>query len=283
MIKRLVISAAVMLTTIAASAQNRYTPITPIPLGDTLLTLPTSHIPSEGTWEVKFTHRFNQSIDQGNGSDRVHSLWGLDSNADVALGLSYTPHRDLEFSLMRSNALDDIEIAAKYIVVQQAAAIPIALAVRGGADWRTEQNLRDRTSFFAQLILSRQLGSRAEVFVLPTYVTNAGRVVSGSSSQAMFDHASNVPFGVAVQIHPGLSVVGELIPKNRDLPDATSGDFAWALGLKRAIGGHYFEVLLTNSNSTMADQYVTTTYQGAGLNRGDLHLGFNIERRFGRR
>jgi len=283
MIKRLVISAAVMLTTIAASAQNRYTPITPIPLGDTLLTLPTSHIPSEGTWEVKFTHRFNQSIDQGNGSDRVHSLWGLDSNADVALGLSYTPHRDLEFSLMRSNALDDIEIAAKYIVVQQAAAIPIALAVRGGADWRTEQNLRDRTSFFAQLILSRQIGSRAEVFVLPTYVTNAGRVVSGSSSQAMFDHASNVPFGVAVQMRPGLSVVGELIPKNRDLPDATSGDFAWALGLKRAIGGHYFEVLLTNSNSTMADQYVTTTYQGAGLNRGDLHLGFNIERRFGRR
>src|SRR6266852_4844351 len=59
---------------------NRYTPIATIPLGDSLLSLPTSHIPSEGTWEVKFTHRFNQSLDQGNASDRIHSLFGLDSN-----------------------------------------------------------------------------------------------------------------------------------------------------------------------------------------------------------
>jgi len=283
MIKTIACAGAAMLIALTAAAQNRYTPIAPIPLGDTLLTLPTSHIPSEGTWEVKFTHRFNQSIDQGSGSDRVHTLFGLDSNADVALGLSYAPHPDLQFSFMRSNALDDIELAAKYIVVQQAAAIPFALAVRGGADWRTEQNLKDRTSFFAQLIISRQLGNRAEIFALPTFVTNAGRAVSGSSSQALFDHATNVPVGIAIMVRPALSIVGELIPKNRDLPDSTRGDFGWALGLKRAIGGHYFEIMLTNSNSTMADQYVTTTYQGAGLDRGDLHLGFNIERRFGRR
>src|SRR5713226_8996989 len=81
-----------------ARAQQQYLPITPLPLGDTLLTLPTSHIPAEGTWEVKFTHRFNQSLDQGNFSDRVHSLYGLDSNADVGLGLSYAPRRDLQLS-----------------------------------------------------------------------------------------------------------------------------------------------------------------------------------------
>ncbi|MCU1230387.1 MAG: hypothetical protein JWO97_3271 [Acidobacteria bacterium] len=283
MIKTIACAAAAMLIALTATAQDRYTPIAPIPLGDTLLTLPTSHIPSEGTWEVKFTHRFNQSIDQGSGSDRIHTLFGLDSNADVALGLSYAPHPDLQFSFMRSNALDDIELAAKYIVVQQAAAIPFALAVRGGADWRTEQNLKDRTSFFAQVIISRQLGTRAEIFALPTFVTNAGRAVSGTSSQALFAHATNVPVGIAVMVRPALSIVGELIPKNRDLPSSTKGDFGWALGLKRAIGGHYFEIMLTNSNSTMADQYVTTTYQGAGLDRGDLHLGFNIERRFGRR
>jgi hypothetical protein len=283
MIKTIACAGAAMLIALTAAAQNRYTPIAPIPLGDTLLTLPTSHIPSEGTWEVKFTHRFNQSIDQGSGSDRIHTLFGLDSNADVALGLSYAPHPDLQFSFVRSNALDDIELAAKYIVVQQAAAIPFALAVRGGADWRTEQNLKDRTSFFAQLIISRQLGNRAEIFALPTFVTNAGRAVSGSSSQALFDHATNMPVGIAIMVRPALSIVGEFIPKNRDLPDSTRGDFGWALGLKRAIGGHYFEIMLTNSNSTMADQYVTTTYQGGGLDRGDLHLGFNIERRFGRR
>src|ERR1043165_3287389 len=89
---------------------NAYTPSPQIPLGDALFSLPTSHIPSTGTWEIKFTHRFNQSLDQGNASDRIHSLFGLDSNADVGIGLSYSPHRDLQFSFVRSNVLDDIEL-----------------------------------------------------------------------------------------------------------------------------------------------------------------------------
>jgi hypothetical protein len=51
--------------------------------------------------------------------------------------------------------------------------------------------------------------------------------------------------------------------------------------MKRVIGGHYFELLISNSNATHVDQYVTSTYQGSPLKRSDLHFGFNIERRFG--
>ncbi|MDP9360456.1 MAG: DUF5777 family beta-barrel protein, partial [Acidobacteriota bacterium] len=248
-----------------------------------LLTLPTSHIPTEGTWEIKFTHRFNQSLDHGSFSDRVHSLWGLDSNADVGIGFSYVISRDLQATFMRSNASDDIETSLKYVVVQQAQAVPFSLAVRGGMDWRTERDIVDRTSFFAQVVISRQFGGHAEVFLIPTLVTNAGRAVNGSSSVALFRQAFNVPIGAAVMIRPGLSVVAELTPKNRDLPSSMKGgDFGWALGLKRAIGGHYFEILLTNTNATHADQYVTSTYMGSPLNKSDIHLGFNIERRFGR-
>lgn len=264
------------------SASNSATPQKQIPLGDTLLSLPTSHIPGTGSWEVKFTHRFNQSINRGSLSDQVHSLFGLDSNADVAIGGSYALRQDLEVSLLRSNALDDIELGAKYLVMQQAPALPVSVALRGGLDWRTQQDLRDRTSLFAQAIVSRSIGTRVEVFAIPTIVTNAGRAVTGQTSTALFRHATNVPLGAAYQLHDGLSVIGELIPENRDLPDQMHSSFAWAVGLKRAIGGHYFEILLTNSNATHVDQYVTSTYVGAPLNRGDIHLGFNIERRFGR-
>jgi hypothetical protein len=272
----------VALPLFAQDAPSPSTPTAPIPLGDALLSLPTSHIPSTGTWEIKFTHRFNQSIDQGNASDRIHSLFGLDSNADVGIGLSYAPRRDLQFSFVRSNTLDDIELAAKYVVVQQAPALPFSVAVRAGGDWRTEKDLSDRSSVFGQLVLSHQFGHKAEIFAIPTYVTNAGREVSGTTSGALFKHAFNVPIGAAIMIKPALSIVGEIVPKNHDLPNTIHADFGWALGLKRAIGGHYFEILLTNNNATHVDQYVTSTYQGSGLNRGDLHLGFNIERRFGK-
>ncbi len=271
-----------LLLAATASADDRFTPVTPIPLGDILLSLPTSHIPSEGTWEVKFTHRFNQSVDQGNGSNRIHSLFGLDSNADVGIGFSYAPRRDVQLSFYRSNVLDDIELALKYVVVQQAPAIPISLALRGGTDWRTESNLKDRTSVFVQAILAHQFGRRVEIFAVPTFATNAGRANNGTDSVALFKRASNVQLGGAVMLTPALSLVGEVIPKNHDLPSTIRTSIGWAGGLKRAIGGHYFEILLTNCNATHVDQYVTSTYQGNGLRSSDVHIGFNIERRFGK-
>jgi hypothetical protein len=260
--------------------QDPFKPIGKLPVGDTILSLPSPHMPSQGTWEVRFSHRFNQSLSHGSAADQVHSLFGLDTNADVVFGVSYALRRDLQVSAARSNTNDTIEAAAKYVFLQQARSVPLNVTFRGGADWRTERNVGDRSSLFAQAILSRRAG-KVEVFALPTFVTNAGRAVHGTGSGALFGHAFNVPVGAAYFFRPPLAVVAELVPPNGDLPASVKGDFGWALGIKRAIGGHWFEVLLTNSQATMADQYVTTTFQGSGLDASDLKLGFNIERRFG--
>lgn len=284
MIKRALLVCALVVYSASLAAQtDPYKPITRLPLGDWLLTLPSPSMPARGTWEVRFTHRFNQSLDQGGFSDQVHSLFGLDTNADVVFGLSYALRRDLQLSVMRSNTNDTLETAAKFVVLQQAKKMPLNLSLRGGVDWRIEKNLGDRTSFFAQAIVSRQFGKKAEVFLLPTIATKAGRAVSGTSSGALFKNAFNVPVGVAVALRPGLSVVAELVPPNRDLPDEMNADLGWALGIKRQLGGHWFEILITNSQASSADQYVTSTFQGTPLDSGDIHLGFNIERRFGRR
>ncbi len=274
---------AAALPLFAFAQEDPYKPLTRLPVGDQLLTLPSTHMASQGTWEMKFTHRFNQSLSQGSFSDQVHSLFGLDTNADVTFGLSYALRRNLQLSLARSNTNDTIEAAAKYVVLQQAPAVPLTLAFRGGADWRTERGLGDRNTFFAQALLSRRVGSRAEIFALPTFATNAGRAASADESVALFEHAFNVPLGFVWFTRPTLAVVAEVIPPQGDLPDDLESDFGWSIGIKRAIGGHWFEILLTNSQATTADQYVTGTFQGTGLDAGDVKLGFNIERRFGGR
>lgn len=260
-----------------------YKPIGKVPMGDVFLSLPSPNIPAQGTFEVRFSHRFNQSLDEGSLSDRAHDLFGLDSNADVTFGVGYTPRRDLQLSIARSNTNDTFELAAKWVVLQQAPSVPVSVSLRGGADWRTAEDLNDRTSVFAQAIVTKQFGRKVEIFAIPTIATNAGRAVDGDTSAAMFDYAFNVPVGIAYMIRPPLAVVAEIVPPNRDLPDGTDADLGWSIGLKRAIGGHWFEILLTNSQSTMVDQYVTTTFQGSPLNSGDIRLGFNIERRFGGR
>jgi hypothetical protein len=275
---KLAVAGCLLLLAAGAFAQNQYTPMQPIPVGDILLTLPSSHMADAHTWEVRFSHRFNQSVD-GNG---IHSLFGLDSGANVGLGLSYVPVRDLELALVRQSTLETYEGSLKYALMQQARAIPFSAAIRVGGDYRNARDLQDRASYFAQAIVSRQFGSRLDIYAVPTFATKAGRVVSGNASVALFDHAFNVPVGALVQIMPGLSLVGELTPKNHDLPSDIKSDIGWAVGIKRAIGGHLFEVLLTNSNGMTTDQYVTSTYNGAALRSRDKRLGFNIERRWGK-
>ena len=70
---------------------------------------------------------------------------------------------------------------------------------------------------------------------------------------------------------------------DEDLPDDVDSVTGWSLGLKYNVGAHWFEVLVTNNQSTLTDQLVTSTYQGEALRPHDMHLGFNIERRFGHR
>ncbi|HEY0140157.1 MAG TPA: DUF5777 family beta-barrel protein [Thermoanaerobaculia bacterium] len=256
----------------------------PLPLGDWLLSLPNGRIPERGLWEVKFAHRFNQSLSQGSFADQVHSLFGLDTNADVVFGASYALRPDLQVGLFRSNTNDTLEGAVKYVAFEQSATMPVTLAVRGGVDWRTERDLGDRTSFFAQAIVSRQFGRRAEIFLHPTIVTNAGRAVTVDGSGALFENAFNVPISAAIRTRGSLFVVAELIPPQGDLPKEMDGsDLGWSIGIKRAIGLHWFEILLTNNQATLTDQYVTSTFQGTGFDADDVRLGFNIERRFGRR
>ncbi|HYR28196.1 MAG TPA: DUF5777 family beta-barrel protein [Thermoanaerobaculia bacterium] len=284
MIKR-ALACALLVAAPLFAQEDPYRPLSKLPLGGTLLSLPSPQIPAQGAWEVKFTHRFNQSLAEGSLEDQWHSLFGLDSNADVVFGASWTLRPDTEFSLARSNTNDTVEGAVKYVVFQQAASVPASVTVRGGVDWRTERNLDDRTSLFVQGIVSRQFGGgKAEVFLLPTFVTKAGRAVTGDVSYALFENAFNVPIAFAYRIKPPLMVIAELIPPNGDLPDEMDGaDIGWSLGIKRAIGGHWFEVLLTNNQGTLTDQYVSSTFQGSGFDADDVKLGFNIERRFGRR
>jgi len=271
--RAIMVSALALITffssSLGAQSQN-YTPLTPLPLGDAVLNLPTPHVLAPGTWEVKFTHRFLQPVN-GENSD-VHSFWGLDGSADVGIGLAYAPFRDFQFSVIRTSAQDDYEIAGKYMLLRQAPDFPLSASFRTGIDWRTERGLEDRVSPFGQLILSKQFARRLEVFAVPTYVGNA----------TPFDHAFNVPFGFAWSMRPGLLLSVEIIPPNSNLPDDIDSDLGWSIGLKRALGGHYFEVMLSDTLGTHVDHYGTSSFGGLGIDGSNIFLGFNIERRFGR-
>jgi len=254
------------IATLIASTAAAQTEMLPLRLDDSLLNLPTARVLALKTWELRFTHRFSEPINRGD----AHSLWGLDSSADVGIGLAWAPFKNMDVSLFRNNVQDDVEGALKYAFLKQSAGAPFSLASRTGFDWRTERGLNDRFSLFAQGIVSYQVRRNLEIFVVPTYVSNA----------AVFNNAFNVPVGVAYALRPYLNLIAEVIPQNQDLPSGVKAGVGWSVGLERAIGGHFFEVVLTDTRATHVDQYTTGAFLG-GIRESDIHLGFNVERRFG--
>src|SRR4051812_2064223 len=89
------------------AAQDPYEPVRRDALGTRLIDMPTPYTVRDHSPEVLFIRRFQQAIQDGD----KHNLWGLDSGADIGLGLAWglTPHLDV--ALLRSSFQEDYELA----------------------------------------------------------------------------------------------------------------------------------------------------------------------------
>jgi hypothetical protein len=85
------------------------------PLGARLINLPTPFPVRSHALEVMFLHRFQQAVQDGDS----HNLWGLDSGADVGLGIAWGISPRFDVALLRSSFQEDYELSGKALVVEQ--------------------------------------------------------------------------------------------------------------------------------------------------------------------
>jgi hypothetical protein len=213
--------------------------------------------------EVLFTHRFQQAIQDGDS----HNLWGLDSGADVGIGLAWGATPRLDLSLYRASFQEDFELAGKFLVFEQSGRLPLTLAARAGVDHLRRPSVEDPTRPFAQLLLARKLAPGVNLLVSPSWSRDTPRL----------RNAFNVPVGLTFPLPGEDSLIEiEYIPANRDLDDSEA---AWHVALSRKVGGHIFEVVLGDSRATTVDQMLGGDFAG-GFRTRDVRLGFNIIRDF---
>jgi hypothetical protein len=245
-------------------APGPYEPVKRDSLGTRLINVPTPYTVGAKTLEVIFTHRFHQAINQG-GS--FSNLWGMDSGADTGLGAAWGFTRNSEVSLYRSSFQENFELAGKFMVLEQAARVPLSLAVRAGVDRLEREGVEDPTRPFVQVLLSRRLRPGMNFLLSPSYVRDTPRLRD----------AFNVPVGFTFGLPGGGLVELEYIPENHDLEEESRQ--AWHAAFSKAVGGHIFELVFGNSRATTVDQYVGGD-SAAGFETGDIRLGFNIIRYF---
>ncbi len=227
-----------------------------------LVNFPT-HLPvGRGRLQVVFTHRFTQSVADAGGRE----LFGLDSSADVGIGLDLGLARNLEVSLYRSSFFKQVEAAAKLTLARQEGGVPVGLAVRVGAGYRAARGVEERWVGFAQVVVARQLSQAWDIYLVPSF----------ASDTPTLRRAANVGLGTAWHLPRDWDVQVEVMPANRDAPE---GATAWALGVVKRVPGHEFLIFFGNSRATTVDLLAGTDLPG-GDSTGDVRLGFNITRRF---
>jgi len=229
--------------------------------GTRVINLPTHLTVGASTLELLFTHRFSQTVDDAGGTD----LFGLDSAADVGIGLSLGLTPNFQVELYRSSFFKQLEGAAKLTVVEQGS-FPLGLAVRVGADYRGARGVAERWSYFVQAIAARSFGDRVDLFVVPMF----------ASDTPTLSDAANLGLGAAVHLQRRWDVAVEVVPENCD---AVGGEWAWGLGLVKRVPGHEFLIYAGNSRATTTDLLVGSDLPG-GFRSGDVRLGFNLVRRF---
>lgn len=252
--------AALVLASVPALASAQ--PVALPELTDRVVNLPTHLTIGASTMQLLFTHRFAVSV-QDAGSD---DLLGLDTGADIGIGVDVGLGRAWQASIYRTSFYDEIEGSAKWTALRQGTSSPVGLAVRAGADWRGADGVDERWSAFAQAIVARRLGNSFDLFLVPSY----------ASDTPSLTNAFNVGIAASFHLPRRWDVSVEVVPENRD---ADEGELAWALGVVKRVRGHEFLVYLGNSRATTTDLIVGTDFPG-GYETSDVRLGFNLARRF---
>jgi hypothetical protein len=232
------------------------------PLDSRLLNLPTLWTVGASTLEVLFLHRFTATVQQAGGEN----LYGLDSPADVGLGLALGLGSRGQLELYRSNFWKEVELAGKWIAIPLTATHPWGFTLRGGGVYRGAFHLQPRWSAVFQGIVGLRPRPAWELALLGGW----------ASDTPTLRRAANLALQAVYSLPRRWRLQGEVIAAN---PKSSHGKLAWALGVTKSVPGHSFTLYLGNSRATTSDLWVGSDFPG-GLPQGQFRLGFNLVRRF---
>jgi hypothetical protein len=238
---------------------------TPAFWGTHLISLPTATTPDKGDVLLRISHRFSDPVDTG-----FDNFFGLDSFANILFAVGYGITDRLTVSIGRARFDREFEFAADWLAAEQGktGGLPFSLALHGGVDLVTESS-PDEAKIFAALSLSRQFTRRLSVLVVPALATNANHWDLEPES------TFSLGLGARYMIFKGFSVTAEWVPVLAGYGDVEGG---WGLGIEQKIGGHVFQVFVTNAFGLTTAQVLP----GGDLRLGDFdfRIGFNIFRTF---
>jgi len=288
----------------APPAENKSNPGAYQPGDDLVFSVPTGRRLDRHGFYINFTHRFPYSA-AFSGEARGAILLGLDDISVSSFGFRFGVTSKLSVAAYRSPSLigRPIELMAAYNLLDEKDHQPFNAAVRFSVDGQDNFS-RNFTSNF-ELIVSRSITHRAQVYVVPT-VSIHNRPLMGSTgavtdplpyqpcaaplangiSPSLNVHPCADTFslgvGAAVDVRPTVALVAEAIPTLVNGTDLGIHRPAYAFGIQKKIWRHAFTFGFSNSPGTTVSQRAGTRATYLGDSTADkpsgMFVGFDLTR-----
>ncbi len=227
----------------------------------TLAGLPTAVRLPYHAWAFRVTHRFARNI------ATPEDLFGIDSGAQIGLELRYGLIRGAQVGIHRTSNRT-IEFFGLYDLVRSGRRKPVgvsALVTVDGTD-----NFRESYSPAIGAVISHPIGERGALYAEPVWVNNSNPLPAG----LQVDENSTLMLGLAARlmVRPATYLIVEASPR---LAGYAPGRPLMTIGLEKLVGGHAFQVNVSNGFGTTFAQIAR-----GGASFSDWHLGFSISRKF---
>jgi len=234
------------------------------------INLPTSTVLKQGDFEFEISHRFVPTIKSGS-----KELWGFDGPVNMRLALGYAITDDLLVTLGRSNLNDNIDFSFKYNPFQiRSDLLPALIAFKGGVAWNGDVPNRSggnhqNFQYYGQLILNTMLWKKLGIGVVPSYLYNSSYYFPNEDNQYSFTLGNYLSYYID-------DVWGLLFEWNPTVTGYRIKNNPVAFGFELNTGGHFFKIVLTNSDLLNPSQFLAGSR--SSFNNGEWHIGFNITR-----
>lgn len=269
-------------TATAASKPNIYQPG-----DDRLMTLPTGRPVQEHGLYVNFSHRFAYQP-AFSGPAGGESLFGLDNFALSSFGFRYGVTKKLSVDVYREPTFiaRPIQIRLAYNFLSESEGAPLNLTAAFAEEG--ENNFRINFAESIELIVSRSLGHRVQLYFVPTFSANARRLFSPVSLESRdiphlpgYDTFST-GVGGAWDFRPTVALIAEVIPTLVNGVPLGIHRPAYSFGIQKKIYRHAFTFGFSNAPAVTVSQRAGTA--AAFLNEPgadkfqNLFIGFDITR-----
>jgi hypothetical protein len=240
-----------------------------------VVNLPTQARMPRGGWAFRVTHRFSRPLGDGSIGDLARDLFGFDSGGQIGLELRYGLARATQAGIHRTS--DRTVQVFGQRDLRRAEDHPVGLAVFASVDGR--DNFTEGYSPGVGALVSRRLGERGGVYAMPAVVAHVETPVARLGTE--FRTVILVGLGVRFRFSENGAVLFETTPRlNAPERITAPGDpgtgfrHPVSFGLERTLGGHAFQLNVSNSFGTTLGQ------MARGGAPSGWFIGFNIARKF---